>query len=306
VAIAGPTGSGKSELALRVAREFPAEIVNCDSLQLYRNLDIGTAKLAPEERQGVPHHLLDVLEPDAVFTAGDYMRMARPVLAEIAGRGRLPLVVGGTGFYLRALLDGLAPGPPRDNRLRTRLAARERRRPGSLHRLLQRLDPPSAARIHANDANKLVRALEVCLLERQHLSGMLRRGRDPLWGFRPLKIALDPPREALYARLAARAAAMFGGGLVEEVRGILARGFPAGIKPFESLGYRQALLVISGRMTLEEAIESTLRQTRNYAKRQWTWFRKEPGIEWFAGFGSEENLQRAVLARVRAHLLDST
>lgn len=302
VAVVGPTGSGKSELALALAATFPAEIVNCDSVQLYRHLDIGTAKLRPHERRGVPHHMIDVAAPDELVTAGDYARRVRPLLGEIIARGRIPLVVGGTGFYLRALLDGLFRGPGRDPALRARLLERQRRRPGSLHRVLSRLDPPSAARIHPNDVNKLVRAVEVCLLARRPLSELFGEGRDRLEGFRPLKIGLDPPRPGLYARLEARCRAMFDAGLVDEVRRILAMGYPPTSKALEALGYRQALGVLQGRLEPEEALRLAQRQTRHYAKRQWTWFRRDPAIEWFGGFGDDEKLQRAVLLRLADYL----
>jgi tRNA dimethylallyltransferase len=304
LAIVGPTGSGKSELALAVARHVPAEIVNCDSLQLYRYLDIGTAKLAPLERQGIPHHMIDIADPDELVTAGDYARRARPLLAEIAARGRLPIVAGGTGFYLRALLEGLFRGPQRDPTLRERLARREEAKPGSLHRILKRLDPPAAARIHPNDTNKLIRALEVCVLARRPLSRLWAEGRDRLEGFHPLKIGLDPPRPALYAKLDERCRAMFDRGLIEEVRQILARGFPESSKPLEALGYRQALAVLRGSLDREEAIRLAQRETRRYAKRQWTWFRRDPEIEWFAGFGADEEVQQAVIGRVRRYLLE--
>jgi tRNA dimethylallyltransferase len=304
VAIVGPTGSGKSELAVVLAQSFPAEIINCDSVQLYRYLDIGTAKLRPDERRGIPHHMIDVAAPDELVTAGDYARRVRPLLGEIIARGRIPMVVGGTGFYLRALLDGLFRGPGRDPALRARLQERERRRAGSLHRLLSRLDPPSAGRIHPHDVNKLIRALEVCLLTRRPLSELFCEGRDRLEGFRPLKIGLDPPRPLLYARLEARCRAMFEAGLIEEIRRILALGYPPTSKALEALGYRQALGVIEGRLTLEEALRLTQRETRHYAKRQWTWFRRDPEIEWFAGFGDEEKLQGAVAARLSQYLLE--
>jgi len=300
LAVVGPTGSGKSELALSLAESFPGEIVNCDSLQIYRYFDIGTAKLSYAERRGIPHHLLDVADPDELFTAGDYLRLARPLLTEIAARGRLPIVVGGTGLYLRALLGGLFPGPAREPALRERLASREAGRPGSLHRILRRLDPPSAARIHANDTRKLIRALEVCLLERRPLSSLFAEGRDPLPGFRVLVVGLDPPRQALYHRLDERCRRMFAGGLAEECRAILARGFARSAKPFDAFGYRQALALLCGQCSLEQAVEDAQRATRRYAKRQWTWFRREPGVEWFAGFGEDPNLQAAVGERVRA------
>jgi len=302
IAILGPTGAGKSDLALRVAAEFSGEVVNCDSLQIYRYFDIGTAKLPADQRRGIPHHLIDILDPDQLFTAGEYARMARGVLAEISTRGRLPVVAGGTGFYLRALLDGLFPGPERDQVLRDRLAERERRRPGSIHRLLGRFDPQAARRIHPNDLPKLMRALEVYLLTRRPVTEIYQEGRDELRGYETLKIGLSPPRERLYARLDQRAEHMFQAGLMEEVRGILSRGFAASAKPFESHGYRQAIQLLNGELNLAEAVFYAQRNTRRYAKRQMTWFRQEPGIEWFAGFGEEPQIQQAIIDRVRGFL----
>jgi tRNA dimethylallyltransferase len=297
--VLGPTGSGKSDLALRIALAVGGEIVNCDSLQVYRGFNIGTAKVPVAERQGIPHHLIDVIDPSQLFTAGDYARLAEAALREIAGRGRIPVLAGGTGFYLRALLDGLFPGPSRDQTLRTRLERREASRGGSLHRILRRLDPAAAARIHPNDKNKTLRALEVRLIEGQPLSRLFERGRAPLSGFRPIKLGLDPPRELLYARLNARAAAIFERGLVDEVRHLLAAGVSPGAKPFESLGYKQALQVVEGSLTLEQALESTELQTRRYAKRQTTWFRKETGMHWLAGFGDDPRVQADALAIVQ-------
>lgn len=302
VAVVGPTGSGKSELALRLAEEFQGEIVNCDSLQVYRYFDIGTAKLLPAERRGIPHHLFDILNPDEVFTAGEYARRARPILAEIVERGRLPIVAGGTGFYLRALLDGLFPGPGRDEALRARLAARESRRPGSLHRLLSRFDSEAAKKIHFSDVPKLIRALEVCLLTRRPLSSWFAAGREALQGFRALKLGVNPPRQQLYDRLDLRCRRMFESGLLEEVRRILSMGYAASIKPFESHGYRQALQVVRGEMELPEAIYYAQRNTRRYAKRQWTWFRREPALVWIHGFGDEPGAQQAAIGMVRSFL----
>jgi len=302
VAVVGPTGSGKSELALRIAEEFQGEIVNCDSLQLYRYFDIVPAKLPPGQRRGIAHHLLDVLDPDEVFNAGEYARRARKVLREIVSRGKLPVVAGGTGFYLRALIDGLFAGPGRDPALRERLLERERRRPGSLRRLLTRLDPGSLERIHPHDIQKTVRALEVSLAARRPMSRLFSLGREPLKGFRVLKIGLDPPRTDLYRSLDLRCQRMFDEGLVEEVQAILARGFPASCKPFESHGYKQALQLLRGELTRAEAIASAQRNTRRYAKRQWTWFRKESGIEWMRGSGADHATQALVCARVRSFL----
>ena len=302
VAVAGPTGTGKSELALRLAGEFGGEVVNCDSLQIYRFFDIGTAKLPVTERRGIPHHLIDILDPDQVFTAGEYARMGRLALADICGRGRLPVIAGGTGFYLRALLEGLFRGPSRDPALRERLAARERRKPTSLHRLLARFDPEAAARIHANDVPKVTRALEVCLLTRRPVTDLFREGRDTLRGYRALKIGLAPDRDELRCRLDERCRRMFESGLVEEVRRILDLGFPAEAKPFESHGYRQVVQMLRGELNAKEALFYAQRNTRQYAKRQMTWFRKEPGIVWLKGLGEDAEIQDAALARVREFL----
>ena len=305
VVIAGPTGSGKSELALCVAARFGGEVVNCDSLQIYRYFDIGTAKLAPAERRGIPHHLLDVVDPDTVFTAGEYARLGRVAMMEISGRGKLPVVAGGTGFYLRALLEGLFRGPTRDAGLRARLAEREARRAGSLHRLLTRFDRETAARIHRNDVPKVTRALEVCLLTRRPASELFREGRDALTGYRALRIGLNPDRAALYARLDERCREMFAGGLIDEVRHILEMGFSPECKPFESHGYHQTLQMLRGELNEREAIFYAQRNTRQYAKRQLTWFRKEPGMEWLAGFGDEVRIQQAAGARVAEFLTNS-
>jgi tRNA dimethylallyltransferase len=295
VAVAGPTGSGKSELALQIAEKFNGEVINCDSLQVYRHFDIGTAKLPISERRGIPHHLIDIVDPNELFTAGEFARVGRQVVADITARGKLPIVAGGTGFYLRALIDGLFTGPSRDDDLRTRLAEREKRRSGSLHRLLTRFDRASSQKIHANDVPKVMRALEVCLLTRRPVSELFREGRDALRGYRVLKLGLFPERDVLYRGLDARCAAMFEGGLVEEVRHILSLGFAAECKPFESHGYKQALQLIRGELSPRDAVFYAQRNTRQYAKRQITWFRREQGLVWLRGFGqdvAEDGLKR--------------
>ena len=298
-AVVGPTGSGKSTLALGLAQAFGGEIVNCDSLQLYRGFDIGTAKTPPADRRGVPHHLFDVLTPQESYSAGEYAREARKVIAQISGRGRLPVVVGGTGFYLRALLEGLPLLPGRDERLRERLLERERLRIGSLHRLLTRLEPGAAGRIHANDMQKTMRALEVRLLTQQALPPPAEA--RALEGYAVIKLGLDPDRAALQQRLETRTRAMFAHGLLEEVEGLLAQGATGNEKPFEALGYKQALLHLRGALTLEQAVESTTIETRQYAKRQRTWSRRDPEIRWLAGFGDDaEILTQATQADISA------
>lgn len=302
VAITGPTGTGKSSVALAVAEAMGGEIVNCDSLQVFRYFDIGTAKLPESERRGIPHHLIDIVNPDEVFTAGDYARQAGAKLEEISARGHLPVLCGGTGFYLRALITGLFEGPGRDEALRERLVARERRRPGSLHRLLTRFDFTAARKIHPHDAPKVTRALEVYLLARRPVTELFHTGRNALEGYRPLKLVLNPDRELLYERLDRRCRAMFEGGLLDEVQQILDRGFSPSVKPFESHGYRQALQLLRGELTLEQAIEQAQRNTRRYAKRQMTWFRHESSVEWIPGFGDDPDVGRRILVRIREFL----
>jgi len=295
VLLLGPTGSGKTALSLALAERFGGEIVSCDSVAVYRGMDTGTAKPSSEEQARVPHHLIDVTDPDQPFTAGAYSRAARAALNEIAGRGHLPIVTGGTGLYLRALTEGLFAGPERHEPLRERLRLRAQKRgSGWLHRVLARLDPPSAARIHANDTPKLIRAIEVCFASRAPMSQML--ARDPLTGFRLLQIGLNPPREQLYHRLNERCAAMFAAGLVDETRRLLGRY--GRVKALDSLGYRQALSVIDGTLTLDEAIAAGQQGHRNYAKRQLTWFRREAEVRWIEAFGDQPHARDAVFALV--------
>jgi tRNA dimethylallyltransferase len=299
VLLLGPTGSGKTALSLALGEQFNGEIVSCDSVAVYHGMDFGTAKPSAEERARLPHHLIDVADPDKPFTAGDYSRQARAALREIAVRGRLPIVTGGTGLYLRALTNGLFAGPARQDNLRERMKRSHQRHGDAwLHRLLNRLDPVSAARIHAHDAPKLIRAIEVCLATRKPMSQIL--ARDPLTGFRLLRIGLNPPRQQLYDRLNRRCAEMFSAGLVEETRGLLARYGP--VKALDSLGYRQACCVLAGTLTEIEAIAAAQQGHRNYAKRQLTWFRREPDVHWIAAFGAEIETQRTVADLVRREL----
>jgi tRNA dimethylallyltransferase len=298
VIILGPTASGKTALSLAIAAKFNGEIISCDSVAVYRDFEIGTAKPDRIQRLTAPHHLLDVASPDHNFTAGEYARLARTALTDITSRAALPIVVGGTGLYLRALLEGLFPGPQRSEPLRERLRTRATAK-GSphLHRILSRLDPASAARIHANDAPKLIRALEVCLSARKPMSELLhQQSRDPLTGYRILRIGLDPDRAALYQCIDQRAAAMFANGLLHETRS-LAQRFPDAA-PLGSLGYKQALAHINGQLPLEEAIASAQQGHRNYAKRQMTWFRREPEVHWLHGFGDAPEIESAALSLV--------
>lgn len=299
LAVVGPTGSGKSALALFLAQVFDAEILNCDSLQVYRYFDIGTAKASREELSSVPHHLIDVADPDELYTAGEFARDARRAAAEIAARGRIPIVVGGTGFYLRAMLDGLSPTPSRDEALRQRLQTREQRRPGTLHRLLRRLDSAAARRIHPNDSNKTIRALEIRILERRPAAEVFQEGgTPPIEGFEPVLLGLDPPRHALYDLLNARCERMFAAGLEEEVRNLLTR-FGPHCKPFESLGYKQTVQLLQKTVTFPQALEEMQRLTRHYAKRQWTWFKRDTRVSWIPGFGHLPETQQIALETIR-------
>lgn len=286
VTIVGPTGSGKSGLALTVAQQFDGEIINCDSIQLFRHFNIGAAKLSIEERRGIPHHLIDSFNPDVLMTAGEYARLARLLLKNITDRGKLPIVCGGTGFYIKALLEGLSPSPERDEHLRARLAVREGKRPGSLHRLLRRLDAATAGRIQFADVNKTIRALEIRIRSGKTGAEQMAGKQDRLEGYRILKIGLHPPRKLLCDAINARCVRMFHGGLTEEVKGILAMGYPPTLKPFESIGYRETLRHLNGEISLEAAIEETQIHSRQYAKRQMTWFRRDAEIVWLQEFGS--------------------
>ncbi len=304
IVLAGPTASGKSALALRLAEHFHGEIVSCDSVSVYCGMDIGSAKPSFEERTRIPHHLLDVLNPDQPCTAGDYSRLAREALAAVTARGRLPIVTGGTGLYLRALLDGLFPAPPRRDDLRDRLRGTASKQ-GSpyLHRLLTRMDQAAAHAIHPNDAPKLIRALEATLAARQPLTEQWQQGRDALTGYRILRLGLNPPRAALYARIDARAATMFDHGLMEETRELIVR-YGRDCRPLGSLGYAQAVAVHERKLTRDEAIASAQQGHRNYAKRQLTWFRREPEMHWLLGFGDDddEGICTEAHTLVEAHL----
>ena len=303
--VAGPTASGKTALALRLAEELGGEIVSCDSVAVYRLMEIGTAKPSAEERARVPHHCLDLYWPDEACTAGDYARHARSALAEIRALGRVPIVAGGTGLYLRALLEGLAPAPQRDEALRARLQERvERKGSAWLHRILQRLDPRAAELIHANDIPKLIRSIEVTLGARQPQTQQWQAGREALQGYRVLQMGLAPPRDRLYERINARAAGMFDRGLVAETEMLRTR-FGDDCRALGSLGYAQARAVLRRELSVGEAITAAQQGHRNYAKRQGTWFRREAGMHWLAGFGDEGVVQCEAMELARQHLVET-
>lgn len=296
IVIVGPTGSGKTKLSLELAGRFDGEIVSCDSVAVYREFEIGTAKPSREERASVPHHLIDVADANKEFTAGEYSRVARAALQAITSRGKLPIVVGGTGLYLRALLEGLFAGPQRSEELRERLRNQaEERGAGYLHRILARMDANAAKLIHPNDVPKVIRAIEVCLAARQPMTEAWKQGRDPLTGFRVLRLGLNPERQRLYARINDRAASMFQQGLVAETRTLMEKyGDESGAPALKSLGYRQAMQMIRGELSEAEAVAAAQQGHRNYAKRQLTWFRREQGVEWIEDFGdSPVALERA-------------
>jgi tRNA dimethylallyltransferase len=283
VAVVGPTASGKSALALALAREREGEIVSCDSLQVYRGLDVGSAKATPEERRAVAHHLLDVVDPDQDFSAADYARLARAAIDDVVGRGRLPIVAGGTGLYLRALRRGLFAGPSRDPELRQRLEKVAARRGGArLHRLLAHVDPEAAARIEVNDRLRVIRALEVYRASGRPLSAHHREDAARPDGRRWLVVGLNPPREALRAAVEARTRAMLEGGLLDEVRALVARYGDADVRPLRAIGYRQALQVVRGAQPADQAQRDIVKETMRYAKRQMTWFRHQEDVRWFA------------------------
>jgi tRNA dimethylallyltransferase len=304
VAVVGPTASGKSALCVWLAERLGGEVIACDSTQLYRGFDVGTAKPSLAARHGIPHHLLDVLAPTEEATAGGYAQMALPVLKDLRQRGRLPIFTVGTGLYLRALLEGLADLPQRSEELRERLrSSAASHPPGYLHRMLKRLDPAAARKIAPTDEQKLIRAIEICLLARKPLTEVHQTGRTPLRGWRAVKIGLTPPREALYERIHVRTEEMFSKGWVEEVRRLVASGLPENAKPFDFIGYRELSAGLQGEITLDAARAAIEQATRRYAKRQLTWFRKEPRVHWLTGFGDDQELQNDVLEYLQSQEL---
>ena len=302
VVILGPTASGKTALSLELATRFNGEIVNCDSVAMYREFRIGTAKPTLEEQKRARHHLLDVIEPTSYTTAGEYARQAREILRDIRQRGALPIVVGGTGLYLRALLEGLFAGPERSEELRERLRARAHEKGSQyLHHVLKRLDRQAASRIHANDVPKMIRAIEVSLSAKQPMSEQWKSGRDPLQGFTILRIGLDPHRAELYRRIHERVLAMFDAGLVEETQELLKK-YGDTARPLNSIGYKQVVQLLSGRLDREAAVDAVQQAHRNYAKRQMTWFRREPDVTWIPGLGDQPDVIAQVVAAVQNNL----
>ncbi len=290
IGVVGPTGSGKSALAVRLARSFEGEIIGCDALQIYRRLDIGTGKITAGERAGVPHYLLDLIEPDQEFSAADFVHSAAPLVREIDLRGRLPIVVGGTGLYLRSLRRGLFEGPGKMPEIRARISEIALRR-GSpyVHRILSRLDPVAAARIHVNDLVRMTRALEVTLASHNKMSDMMLDRRSPLEEYAFIIVGLAPAREELVKRIEQRVEQMFRAGFVDEVRSLVA-DFGTEISAFKAIGYREIVRFLKGDIALDEAKRLTVQATVQYSKRQMTWFRREEGVKWFSGWGDEPEL----------------
>jgi tRNA dimethylallyltransferase len=294
--VLGPTASGKSALGIELARRLGGEVLLCDSTQVFRHFDIGTAKTPVREQQGVPHHLTDLVEPDQLFTAGEYRRRALGVLADLETRRKLPILTAGTGLYLRALLEGLAEAPERSEDLRRRLDRKADRRGAEyLHRLLTRLDAEAAARIARRDRQKVIRAIEIRVLAKKSVGEVHRAGRDALQGYEITKIGLAPARSALYLRIKERTGSMIARGWVGEVRDLLAAGVLPNAKPFEFIGYSELRDHLAGKIGLDEAVRRIEQSTRQFAKRQMTWFRREKDVHWLAGFGDDANIQNQAL-----------
>lgn len=297
LAVVGPTAVGKSQIAVRLAKALETEVLTADSRQVYRGMDIGTDKPTPEERAGVPHRLIDLVEPDQPFNAGEYRRHAVVEIERLYREGRIPLVVGGTGLYVRALVRGLWEGPTADWSLRERLESEAHREgPEHLHRQLARVDPETAGRLHPRDRAKIVRALEVFQLSGRPLSAAHRRHAFAERPFTPLLIGLTRARPALYRRIECRVEAQLAKGLVQETRRLLERGYGRGLGSMKGLGYRQIAGYLAGDDPYEEAVRRLKRDTRHFAKRQWTWFRKEPGITWVT-VDEQESIEQ-VVARI--------
>ncbi|MDQ6651872.1 MAG: tRNA (adenosine(37)-N6)-dimethylallyltransferase MiaA [Acidobacteriota bacterium] len=297
IAIVGPTASGKSTLGIEVALRLGGEIINCDSVQVYQGIQIATAKVPVEERKGVPHHLIDFVSPGINYTAGDWARVAAATIEDVENRGRVPILVGGTGLYLRALRNPFFPSPQTDEDVRRRInELRERRGAVHLHHLLRRLDPQSAAELYPRDWPRVQRAIEVRLQTGKPMSLQKGERPEPHESIRRMRVlVLNPPRDQLYQRINERTEKHFSAGLVAEVENLLAQGVPANSNALGAHGYRRVVEYLDGERDFPTAIEQTKLDVRHYAKRQLTWFRREPGVEWFAGFGEDERLQQSVL-----------
>src|SRR5579862_7724814 len=334
IVILGPTASGKSALAIELAKRLNGEILVCDSTQVYRHFDIGTAKVPPRDQHGIPHHLVDLVEPDEIFTAGDYRRHALLSLDDLRRRSKLPILAAGTGLYLRALLEGLADAPTRSEELRDRLRRSAKQHgPVHLHKILARLDPASATRIAPRDTQKIIRAIEMRILAgkpvaeifsasraesreevREHVAaretprdGVQDEARralraNGLKGYAITKIGLAPPRPALYARIDARVNEMLAAGWLDEVRALVSSGIPVDAKPFQFIGYSDVRAHLEGRIPLAAAVANIQQSTRRFAKRQLTWFRREPDVHWLASFGDADETIAAALDLIAAPL----
>jgi len=304
IAIVGPTASGKSSLGLRVAQEFGGEIIVCDSTQVYRGFDIGTSKPTDAERKAVRHHLLDLLEPDELFTAGAYRDRAIEVLQELCERKRLPVMTVGTGLYMRALVDGFSDTPVRSEEVRARLRASAARHGADyLHRTLKRIDRTAAARIGPRDTPKLMRAIEISLLAGKPVSEVQSARRNKLEGFHVIKIGLMPPRTSLYERIDRRTVEMMDCGWLAEVRSLAAKGISAAAKPFSFIGYGELREHLEGKQELPKCVAAIQQSTRRYAKRQLTWFRKEQGVQWFEGFGDDLRIAADALKHLKKEMV---
>jgi tRNA dimethylallyltransferase len=303
IVILGPTASGKSALGIEIAKKLHGEILVCDSTQIYRHFDIGTGKILPAEQQGITHHLVDLLDPEEIFTAGEYRRRALSVLDDLRLRKKLPVITAGTGLYLRALLEGLADAPERSEEIRDRLrSSAEIHGAAHLHRILTRLDPESAARIAVPDTQKIIRAIEMRVVAGKSATEIHRSGRTPLAGYRIVKLGLAPPREALYQRIHSRIDAMIQAGWIEEVARLVENAIPADAKPFQFIGYSEWRAYLAGKLPKEEALQKIQQATRRFAKRQLTWFRREPNVDWFTGFGDDPEIFRAALQKLNSQI----
>lgn len=285
IVLVGPTAIGKTSLSIKIAQDFSCEVISVDSMQVYKYMDVGTAKITDDEMCGVPHHLIDIVTPDEEYDASQFAKDALANIGEIHGRGRIPLLTGGTGLYLRALLEGIFPDIPSDESLRNKLKERmEREGRVELHKELQRLDPESAARVHENDTHRLIRALEIFQLTGVPWSQHIKRHKaanPPVHFSNILQVGLTSPREILYQRINKRTQLMFELGLEQEVRGLLEKGYSKDLKSMKSIGYRHAIKYIEGEWPLEKTLETLARDTRHYAKRQFTWFLRNESIQWY-------------------------